>query len=226
MYFMRYSSAAKLFITLVIGSIFASSCKHDKDIKKKPFKIRTDTWYRIAPVAPFPIVVNGITYSALAYFPGGGTGNASHMGAFTTFFNQLTSGTSPEAPPAGSVAVAIKDVPSYPITGAPLPLIQAGDFTELSSAISTLNIPETVYQKLINQVLYNKKGDAIFISAINGTGGTFPISDTKVGFNGKALIVTGRGKFSHATGEVDYYGYYNVADASDAEYNADGWIDY
>ena len=125
-----------------------------------------------------------------------------------------------------SVAAAVADIPGYPVTGAPLPLIQANDFSELSTAISTLGIPATISNLLINQVIFNEKGDAIFLSAITGSGSTFPISSTIVGFNGKALIVTGRGKFAKASGEVNYSGYFNVTNANDAGYNAEGWISY
>lgn len=223
---MKNSLAILLVTAIIAPGFFLSSCKKNDEIKKKPFKVRTSTWYRISPTNPIPIVVNGVTYAGFAHFPGGGSGNASHFGNCTIFFNQLAYGTSPSAPPAGSVAAPIKDVPNYPVTGAPLPLIQTGEFNPLASAISTLDIPSTIFKNIVNTVLYNEKGDAIFLSAITGKGGTFPISATKVGFNGKALIVTGRGKFSHAVGEVDYNGYFNLVDANDAEFNADGWIAY
>jgi hypothetical protein len=223
---MKYLSAFKLLLALFTANLFLSSCEREHNIHKLPFQVRTATWYRISPTTPIPIEVNGITYAGFAYFPGGGSGNASHLGNCSIYFNQLTYGASPEAPPAGSVAAPVKDVPGYPVSGTPLPLIQANDFTSLSTAISSLNIPSSVYQKIVNTVIYNNKGDAIFLSAITGSGGTFPISATKVGFNGKALIVTGNGKFKHAIGEVDYNGYFNVTNPNDAEYNADGWINY
>jgi hypothetical protein len=172
------------------------------------------------------LVVNGITYAGFAYFPGSGSGNVSHLGNATVYFNQLTYGTAPDAPPAGSVGAPVKDIPGYPVTGAPLPLIQAGDFTGLSSLIALLNIPTSIQGKIVNTVLSNNKGDAIFLSAITGSGATFPLSPTKIGFNGKALIVTGRGKFRYAAGEVDYNGYFDVVNANDAAFNADGWINY
>lgn len=223
---MRYILAIRLFTILFAVSLVLSACKHDHDIQKKPFKIRTSTWYRVSPTNPTPIVVNGTDYVSFANFPGGGSGNASHLGSCVTYFNQLAYGTSPDAPPAGSVAAAVIDAPGYFVTGAPLPLIQAGDFAPLAAAVSSLDIPSAVFKNIVNTVIYNDKGDAIFLSAITGAGSTFPISPTKVGFNGKALIVTGRGRFAHAGGEVDYNGYFNLVDASDAEYNAEGWIAY
>lgn len=224
--FMNHLSTIRLLSVFFTGSLFLSSCESEHEIHKQPFQVRTATWYRISPTTPTPIVINGITYAGFAYFPGGGLGNASHLGNCTIYFNQLAYRSSPEAPPAGSVAAPVKDVPGYPVTGAPLPLIQTGDFTALSSVISSLNIPASVYQKIVNTLVYNNKGEAIFLSAITGSGTTFPISATKIGFNGKALIVTGNGRFKHAVGEVDYNGYFNVANPNDAEYNADGWINY
>jgi hypothetical protein len=223
---MRNSSAIQLLTALIACSLFLSSCKQDHDIHKRAFKASTKTWYRVSPTTPTPITVNGTTYAGFAHFPGGGSGNATHIGNCNIFFNQLVYGTSPQAPPAGSVAAPVKDVPGYPVTGAPLPLIQADDFSALSTAVSSLHIPASVHEKIVNAVFYNNKGDAIFLSAITGSGATFPISETKVGFNGKALVVTGRGKFRHAVGEVDFNGYFNVVNPNDAEYNVDGWISY
>lgn len=111
-------------------------------------------------------------------------------------------------------------------TGGPLPLIQPGDFTPFDTANNSLHAPASVYNQIINSVLYNKKGDAIFTSALTGTGSTFPVSETVVGFNGKGIIVGGRGKFKHAIGEFDYSGYFSLANPNDAEYNADGRLDY
>ena len=202
--------------------LFVSCVKGIKE--KKHFEAKTKTWYRVSPIDPVPVNVNGTIYGGFAYFPGGGEGQATHLGNCSIYFNQLVYGTSPEAPPAGSVAAPLVDVPGYIVTGAPLPLIQAGDFSSLASAVSSLHIPAEVYGKIVNSVFYSAKGEAIFTAAITGAGSTFPISQTVVGFNGKALIVGGRGRFIHAVGEIDYDGYFNVANPNDAEYNAKGWI--
>ncbi len=212
-----------LFFIFSFASLI-TSCQ--KETPRKPFKAQIKTWYRISPTAPAPLVVNGTTYIGFAHFPGGGTGNATHMGNVTSYFNQLAYTTAPEAPPAGSVAAPVADVPGYPVLGGPLPLIQAGDFSGLAATVSALQIPASVQGKIINSIFVNKKGDAVFTSAITGSGSTFPISETVVGFNGKALIVGGRGKFANAVGEVDYEGYLNTRNANDAEYNVDGWISY
>ena len=224
---MKHLPVIRLFFAFCSSAILFISCSKDHEIKKREFEAGFKTWYRISPLAkPVPIDVNGTAFVGFAHFPGGGTGNNSLLGNSTTYFNQLAYGNAPDAPPAGSVGAAIIEVPGYPVTGAPLPLIQAGDFNGLASAISSLKIPESVYDKIVNQVFYNEKGDAIFSSALTGEGSTFPISQTIVGFNGKAVITGGRGKFRHAVGEFEFSGYFNVANADDAEYNAKGWISF
>jgi hypothetical protein len=224
---MKNSSAISLLTSLLVISFCLSSCDKDHDIKKRDFEAKFKTWYRVSPLAkPVPIEVNGTSFAGFAHFPGGGTGHNSLLGKSSTYFNQLVYGNAPDAPPAGSVSAAVKDVPGYFVTGAPLPLIQAGDFNELASAISSLKIPASVYDNIVNQVFYNHKGEAIFTSSITGSGGTFPISQTVVGFNGKGIITGGRGKYKHAVGEFEYSGYFNVTNANDAEYNMKGWIGY
>ncbi len=218
-------SSVQLLGAICLLSFLFFSCEKTK-LHKKSFEAKTKTFYRISPTAPIPVDVNGASFVGFAFFPGSGSGNATHLGNCAVYFNQLTYGTASDAPPAGSVAAPVADVPGYFITGAPLPLIQQGDFNPLAAAVASLQVPSQVYGKIINSVFENGKGDAIFISAITGSGGTFPISQILVGFNGKALIVGGRGKFAHGVGEIDYDGYFNVADANDAEYNAKGWISY
>lgn len=55
---------------------------------------------------------------------------------------------------------------------------------------------------------------------------TYPVSPTVVGFNGKAVIIGGSGKFKRAVGEIDYDGTFDVANANSATYHAKGWISY
>ncbi|MBC7874194.1 MAG: hypothetical protein H7Y01_09375, partial [Ferruginibacter sp.] len=87
---MKNSSVTTLLVALFAASFLLSSCEQDHDIVKKPFKVRTSTWYRVSPTALTPVVVNGVTYAGFAHFPGGGSGNATHMGNSKTYYNQLT----------------------------------------------------------------------------------------------------------------------------------------
>lgn len=217
-----------IWISVFIFALFVatlSSCKKP-DLPRRAFQAKTKTFYRVVPADPVPVEVNGNTFIGFAFFPGGGSGNATHLGNCSIYFNQLVYTASPELPPAGSVAAPITDIPGYPVTGGPLPLIQSTDFSGLGAIISSLNVPAQVHGKIVNTIFKNETGDAVFTSAITGSGGTFPISKTVVGFNGKALIVGGAGKFANATGEINYDGYFNTLDANDAEYNANGWINY
>jgi hypothetical protein len=222
---MKSLSAIRLVTLLISCSLVVSSCKHDHDIQKRPFKASTKTWYRISPTTPAMVNVGGINYTTFAHVPGGGTGNATHLGNIKTWFNQLVF-TSYEAPiPEGSLVASVVDVITYPVTGAPLPLIQAGDFSGLANINSTLLVPEQVLGKVVSSFFYNDKGDAVFLSN-SSVSYIIPVSATRNEFNGKALIVGGRGKFSHATGEVDFEGYFNPNNPEDAEYGVDGWIAY
>src|SRR5688572_15536805 len=90
------------FFILTLSVLFAS-CIKEKDLHKRDFKVRTKTFYRVSPTVPTPLKVNGVEYVGFAHFPGGGAGEATHMGKVNTYFNQLAYGVSPEAPPAGSV---------------------------------------------------------------------------------------------------------------------------
>ena len=160
---MKQLSITHLSIAVCLSALLFSSCSKDHDSKKRDFEASFKTWYRISPLAkPVPIDVNGTAFVGFAHFPGGGTGTNKLLGNSTTYFNQLAYGNAPDAPPAGSVSAPIIEVPGYPVTGAPLPLIQAGDFSGLAGAISSWKIPEKVYDKIVNQVFYNDKGDAIF----------------------------------------------------------------
>ena len=216
---------SRLLPAFLVATFLLNSCTKN-DLHKKPFEAKIKTWYRLSPIKPMPIDVKGTSFIATTYFPGAGTGHATYLNNCVNYFNMLVYSTSVEAPPAGSVGASIADVPGYPVTGGPLPLIQAGDFNSFAAAVSSLHIPASVNGKIINSVFVNSAGEAIFTSAITGSATTFPISTTLIGFNGKALITGGRGAFSHAEGEIDYSGYFNVTDPNDAELDVKGWIIY
>lgn len=198
------------------------SCEKDDFGKRKKFKADFETFYRVSPTAPVPVVVNGTPFIGFAHFPGSGSGTATQMGNCQNHFNQLVYTNEPGGPPLGSVNAPVTDVLSYPVTGAPLPLIQASDFTSLAVANARYHFPATVQGKIINSVIYDNRGNAVFTSALSSQ--TFPISETKIGFSGKGIILGGRGKFNGTHGEFDFTGYFNVVDPNDAEYHLDGWI--
>lgn len=225
---MKTQSLIARLLAIVLATTLFASCKKDHPYTnlKKPFKAKIDTWYRISPTDTQTVIVNDTPYIATSNFPGGGTGIVTYMGKSSFYFNQLTYAPALDAPPAGSIGVPVIDAITYPVLGLPLPFIQPGDFTPLANANSYLHIPSTVRGAVVNSVYYDDEGNAIFTSAITGSGSTFPISETLIGFNGKGKIVGGRGKFQHAIGAFNYDGYFNIIDANDAAYNADGWILY
>ncbi|MEP7253478.1 MAG: hypothetical protein ABI683_13900, partial [Ginsengibacter sp.] len=103
---MKRKSLYKIGIVAILLICMLSSC--DKtDLHKKSFEARTKTFYRVSPTAPVPVDVNGTTFVGFAYFPGSGSGNATHLGNCAVYFNQLTYGTASDAPPAGSVAAPV-----------------------------------------------------------------------------------------------------------------------
>jgi len=214
----------KVLSFFIPACILFASCK--KEHARKPFKLSSETFYRISPKMPETISINGANYVGFAFFPGGGVGTASYLGDIKMYFNQQVYGESSEAPPLGSVAAPVIDVLNYPILGGPLPLIQPGDFTELAVLNSTLQLPSNISGMIVNTVIYNRQGDALFFSAITGAGATFPISQTVVGFNGRASIVGGRGKFVNALGGVDYNGTFSSVNPNDATFDMEGWISY
>lgn len=186
----RLSAGKAWLLPLLVTCIFFS-CKKENKQQKRAFKPTTETWYRISPAQPQWLSINGANYLGIIYFPGGGQGWATHLGNCKIFFNQLAYIQPPDDKIAGSIAAALTDISSY---------LVAGDFTELSSAITALGIPEKVDGKIVNSVIHNKLGEAVFLSALAGSGSNFPISPTKIGYNGKGLIVGGSGRFAHATG--------------------------
>lgn len=204
------------------------SCKKDKRVKRN-FTMTSKTFYRFSPTTHSTVTVNGNKFTGFAFVPGGGTGTAKEMGNITTFFNQLAYTTNPTLPQTisiGTVAASVSLVASYPITGGPLPLIQTRDFSAFTTANTSLKIPATdASGKVINTIIYNSNGDALFISPTSPAV-VMPISATRLNFTGKASIVGGRGKFSSATGDLDLTGFLNPLNPNDASYGYTGFIEY
>lgn len=193
---------------------------------RRPFKMTSDTWYRISPTAPAPVasIPGQISF---ANVPGGGTGNATHMGGVTVWFNQLAYSPDGLNPPSGTVSAPVVHAISYPILfpGAPLPLIQPGDFPALALANSWLQLPESVNGYIVNTVIYNENGDAVFLAHTTPSQATI-VSAQRVNFSGEGMFVGGRGKFSEASGTYRFNGYFNLQNPNDAGYEIDGSIAY
>jgi len=214
-------------IFVVFSVVFLlTSCKHDQPVVKQHFKLSITTWYRVSPTAPLPVVVNGITYVSLANLVVGGDGSAAAFGKIKSYANTLAYGTDAEAAPAGSIGAPVTEIPGYPILGGPLPLIQSGDFDAVSSILAEFNVPAKVLGNVINLVLYNDRGDALFLSNIPGTGTSTSISPTVGGYTNETLILGGAGKFIHAAGKLENTGQFSFIAPYDGQDNYDGWIIY
>jgi len=201
-----------------------ATTKHDQPKLKQHFKVSITTWYRVSPTAPLPVVVNGITYVSLANLVVGGDGNASAIGNIKSYANTLAYSTDVKAPPAGAIGAPVNEIPGYPILGGPLPLIQPGDFDGLPAILAEFNVPANILGNVINLVLYNHKGDALFLSNIPGTGTSTPISPTVGGYTNETLVLGGAGKFIHAAGKLQNTGQFSFIAPYDGQDNYDGWI--
>lgn len=199
------------------------------DSKRKAFKMTSNTWYRFSPTTPTTVNANGTNYTGFVNVPGGGTGTATHMGKISLFFNQLTytANTDVEQPqPLGSVSASVSLISSYPVLGAPLPLIQSGEFEGFDEANLWLKTPEIDESgRVINAVIFCSKDDALFIANTSPSIIT-PESATRLNFAGKLIIAGGRGKFAKAKGDMDFTGFFNPQNPNDAGYVIEGWIEY
>ncbi len=182
------------------------------------------TWYRISPTTPAP--VPGMPGQlSFANVPGGGAGTATQMGNVGTWFNQLAYSSNGQQPPAGTIAAPLLDAHNYPVLypGAPLPLIQPNDFAPLAIIINWLQLPAEVNGHVVWSVLYNHRGDAVFLSTTTASTAVVE-SETRINFCGEGIFVGGRGKFENATGTYHFSGFFNPRDANDAGYSIDGSI--
>jgi hypothetical protein len=224
---MRQLHLSVKMISLVFTVVFLfTSCKQDKPIIKQHFKLSITNWYRVSPTAPSPVMVSGVTYVSIANLVVSGDGTAGGMGKIKSYGNVLAYSTDVEAPPTGSIGAPVNEIPGYPILGAPLPLIQSGDFDGVPAVITEFNVPTNVLGNVINLVLYNNNGDALFLSNIPGTGTSTPISATVGGYTNETLILGGAGKFIHATGKLDNSGQFSFIAPYDGQDNYEGWISY
>ncbi len=244
------AQSVTVIVLLLLFSGFLSSCKKEsietvqdeagvlanslsaKKSPNKPFSFDLKTWYRFSPLTNpediGTIIVDGNTYVYTGHFPGGGEGKATHLGQCYSYFNQKAFAVDnlPTTPPAGSISAPAIDAANYPDYFGPLPLIQPGDFTGLGQISSALGFPAMSNGQIVSSILFDKKGNAVYFSYIDGTSTSQPLGGPLFKFNGKAAIVGGRGKFANATGEVDYEVIVSFIDPDNASYTGKGTISY
>ena len=163
----------------------------------RAYKDSFDTWYMFVPD-----IANGWTpdFGPLkAWYPGGGAGNATHLGKCHTYFNQYV----PFHPPS--------------ISSVPAPVTQF--FGSDLSIAGLANIPANV-----STITYDDNGNAVWFNQTSSI--TTPASPTRLNFIATADIVGGSGKFEGATGSITINGYLNPVDPSDAGFWSTGSIKY
>jgi hypothetical protein len=203
------------FTTLIItATIFTFSCRKESvsitsddgiqsfakrsEPVQRAYRDSFDTWYQFIPdfangwdpANPTPF---------LAWYPGGGDGNATHIGNCKTYFNQYV----PFNPPLFSSVAA--------------PVTQF--FADLLSAAGYNNIPAAV-----SYIVYDDRGNSIWFHQTSNS--STPVSALRINFTGTSNIIGGTGKFSKATGEITFNGFFNPEDQQDASVWSNGWIKY
>lgn len=163
----------------------------------RPYRDDFDTWYRFVPD-----VEGGWTPDfgpVKAWYPGGGDGNATHLGLSHTYFNQY--------------------VPFHPVSISSLPAPVTQFFSDQLTLAGFTGIPSNV-----STITYDDFGNSIWFHQTSST--TTPESETRLNFIATADIVGGTGKFENATGSTTIKGYLNPLNQSDAAYSSEGTIVY
>jgi hypothetical protein len=148
-----------------------------------------------------PDIAHGWVYpmSQLAWWPGSGSGNATHMGKMSVYVNSYTLRN------AEGVVVAYHS----PVN------------TFFASELAPLGVPADV-----SGVLFDDKGNSIWMKITTAGLPSTVISPTRINLDGPMLIVGGTGKFAGASGESTFQGYFNPTNLNEATFWADGWIAY
>jgi hypothetical protein len=162
----------------------------------RPFKGNFSTYFNFVPD-----IANGWTppNPAPAWYPGGGTGNLTHVGNCQTFFNQYAT-----LGPGGLQSI-----------GAPVNMFFA---SQLAAAGYT--VPNTV-----TTIFFHQQGKSVWSQAV-GISTTVPISPTRVEFTANHVIIGGTNQFAGATGQYVLSGFFNPQNPNEAGFSVDGWISY
>ncbi len=184
------------------STISSKQEKKEKEKVQRPYKDHFDTYYRFEPdfAGGWLPPANGESPSpAPAWYPGGGEGNATHMGKVWTLYNQHADFNS-----MGGLTSSAASVNMF-----------------FAAALQQAGI---VAPANVSTVVFDKKGNSVWFILQSNV--TTPISTTRINFSGTSKIVGGSGKFVGATGEVSLQGYFNPTDFNDAGVDTNGFIVY
>lgn len=193
----------------------------------KQLKMTAKTWYRISPtnLSEVPGLANQKTF---ANVPGAGSGTATNMGNVGIWLNQRAFSPDGQNPIAGIIAAPLTEISTYnslESRGAPLPALQPEDLHPFNTLMHWLQIPATVSGNVVWSVVYNVKGDALFLSS-NTPSIAVQESATRVTYSGEGIFVGGRGLYANASGTYQITGYLNPQDANDAGFSINGELFY
>lgn len=226
-----------IFISIFL-SVLISSCKKETigspeqsrpeeifHVADQPFKMVSGTSFRLSPRPFKPLDGQPVRYES-ANLVGAGNGSATYMGDIKNVFNQLLINYADNILPSYTINAPALDVLIYPVVaGDPLPRIQPNDFDDFRLANASLNIPKSVNGCIVNSVIYNDRGDAIFTS-LTANSKIKSISPTRESISIKGKFVGGRGRFANATGTYTETLVINSEDFNDAKYTIEGTISF
>ena len=153
------------------------------------------------PLRFVPDIGGGWTYpnNAPAWFPGSGEGNATHMGNVSVYINSHTVRNS-----GGGVIAYHSPVTMF-----------------FASELSAFQVPSNV-----SGISFDDKGNSVWMRIAPEGLLSARVSPTRINLDGPMLIVGGTGKFTGATGETSFHGYFNPQNLNEATFWQNGWIAY
>lgn len=155
-----------------------------------------DAWLNFVPdIAGGWVATNP---NSRVWWPGGGDGNATHMGNVSIYFNEYTLRV-----------------------GTQIVMFHAPVITFFATELQAYNVPSEV-----SMVVFDNKGNSVWLSNDPAGLPTTRVSTSKITFTGTMNIVGGTGKFIGATGETTLNGYFNPLDLTECSFWQNGWIAY
>ena len=203
---MRKTSTRVAAIVLsLLSVVLLNSCrKNDTNSKgevRKKFTADFNTFWRVNAFTSTPVTVDGVKYNEFGHLLGGGDGKATDLGNCKYYFNHHMYTDVLGKPVVGLLNAPVADVLVYPIsTQYPAPRIQAGDFKDLTAADDKYRFPAYAQGKIINAVIFDGSENAVFTLVLSSK---ILSNSTIVEFEGKGVILGGRGKFNGSKGELD-----------------------